>query len=138
MTDAEADDREAIRELLLRYARGVDARDLALVRSCFVPGAAYRGALASGTIADALDALPAAMSRYTATRHAITAQSLDIDGDTARSSADCTAQHWLPDGSCRTVSVRYDDELVRGPTGWRISRRHVEQLRALGEEDPDA
>jgi ketosteroid isomerase-like protein len=138
MTDAEADDREAIRELLLRYARGVDARDLALVRSCFVPGAAYRGALASGTIADALDALPAAMSRYTATRHAITAQSLDIEGDTARSSADCTAQHWLPDGSCRTVSVRYDDELVRGPAGWRISRRHVEQLRAYGEEDPDA
>jgi hypothetical protein len=138
MTDAEADDREAIRELLLRYARGVDARDLALVRSCFVPGAAYRGALATGTITDALDALPAAMSRYTATRHAITAQSLEIDGDTARSSADCTAQHWLPDGGCRTVSVRYHDELVRGPGGWHISRRDVEQLRTHVEEDPDA
>ena len=138
MTDAEADDRAAIRELLLRYARGVDARDLALVRSCFVPGAAYHGALASGTIADALDALPAAMGRYTATRHAITTQTLDITGDTARSSTGCTAQHWLPDGTCRTVSVCYHDELVRGPTGWRIRRRDVEQLRIHGEEDPDA
>ena len=138
MTDAEVDDRVAIRELLLRYARGVDARDLALVRSCFVPGAAYRGALATGTIADALEALPAAMSRYTATRHSITAHSLEIDGDTARSSADCTAQHWLPDGACRTVNVRYHDELVRGPGGWRISRRDVEQLRTHVEEDPNA
>jgi hypothetical protein len=138
MTDAEADDREAIRELLLRYARGVDTRDLALVRSYFVPGAAYRGALATGTIADALEALPAAMGRYTATRHSISAQSLEIDGDSARSSADCTALHWLPDGRCRTVSVRYHDELVRGPSGWRISRRDVEQLRTRVEEDPDA
>jgi len=138
MTDAEVDDRVAIRELLLRYARGVDARDLALVRSCFVPGAVYRGALATGTIADALEALPAAMSRYTATRHSITAQSLEIAGDTARSSADCTAQHWLPDGACRTVNVCYHDELVRGPGGWRISRRDVEQLRTHAEEDPNA
>jgi ketosteroid isomerase-like protein len=138
MTDAEVDDRVAIRELLLRYARGVDARDLALVQSCFAPGAGYRGALATGTIADALEALPAAMRRYTATRHAITSQSVDIEGDIARSSADCTAHHWLPDGSCRTMTVRYHDELARGPGGWRITRREVEQLRTYTEEDPDA
>jgi hypothetical protein len=138
MTDTEVDDRVAIRELLLRYARGVDARDLALVGSCFVPGAGYRGALATGTIADALAALEGTMRRYTATRHAITAQTLAIEGDTARSSADCTAQHWLPDGSCRTVTVRYHDELVRGPNGWRITRREVEPLGLRSEEGPDA
>ena len=67
MTADEIDDRTAIREVLLRYARGVDARDLALVASCFTPDAAYRGALASGTIADALAALPhghAALRRH--------------------------------------------------------------------------
>jgi len=137
MTDAEANDRVAIRELLLRYARGVDARDLALVDSCFAPGAGYRGALATGTIADALAALSTAMHRYSATRHAITAHTLAIDGDAARSSADCTAQHWLPDGSCRTVRVRYHDELARGPDGWRITRREVEQVRTRSEEVPD-
>ena len=138
MPDAQAEDRVAIRELMLRYARGIDARDLAVVRSCFTPDAGYRGMLATGTIADALDALPDAMQRYTATRHAITAQTVDLQGDTARSSTDCTAHHWLPDGACRTVSVRYHDELARGPGGWRITQREVEQIRTYTEEDPDA
>lgn len=138
MTAEEIDDRIAIRELLLRYARGVDARDLPLVASCFTPDAPYRGALASGTIADALAALLTAMRRYTATRHAITGHSLELDGDTAQSSADCTAQHWLPDGACRTVGVRYRDELRRGPDGWRIARRDVETLWTRGLEHDDA
>lgn len=137
MTEQEIDDRVSIRELLLRYVRAVDARDLGLVASCFTPDAGYRGALAAGTIADALAALPAAMARYTATRHTITGQSVEIDADTAHSSADCTAQHWLPDGGCRTVGVRYRDDLVRGADGWRITRRDVEHLWTRGEEEAD-
>jgi len=133
----EIDDRTAIRELLLRYARGVDARDASLVASCFTSDAAYRGALASGTITDALAALADAMGRYEATRHAITAQEVEVDGDSARSHADCTAQHWLPDGSSRTVGVRYHDELARGPEGWRITRREVERLWTRAAEDRD-
>ena len=137
MTEQEHDDRVCIRELLLRYARGVDARDLDLVASCFTPDAAYRGALATGTISDALVALPAAMRRYTATRHAITGHSVVVDGDTATSSADCTAQHWLPDGGCRAVGVRYHDDLLRGADGWRITRREVEHLWTRGQEEAD-
>ena len=133
----EVDDRTAIRGLLLRYARGVDARDTSLVASCFTSDAAYRGSLAAGTIGDALDALGDAMARYQATRHAITSHEVEIDGDSARSHADCTAQHWLPDGSSRTVGVRYHDELVRGPGGWRITRREVERLWTRGVEDRD-
>ncbi len=138
MTDEEIDDPAAIREVLLRYARGVDARDFALVASCFTPDAGYRGALASGTIADALAALPDRMRRYTGTRHAITGQSVEVEGNRAHSSADCTAQHWLPGGGCRTIGVRYRDELVRGPDGWRIVRRDVETLWTRGEESDDA
>jgi ketosteroid isomerase-like protein len=137
VTEQEIDDRTSIRELLLRYACGVDARDLPAVASCFAPDARYHGALASGTIVDALAALPGAMQRYTATRHAITGHSLEIAGDTATSIADCTAQHWLPTGGCRTVGVRYHDELVRGADGWRITRRDVEQLWTRSEEDDD-
>ena len=121
MPPAADDDRTAIHELILRYARGVDGRDLAAVASCFTPDAAYRGALAMGTIADALAALPAAMARYTATRHAITATRRRRRRHRAQH-ADCTAQHWMADGGCRTVGVRYHDELARGPDGWRITR----------------
>lgn len=138
MSDEPVDDRVAIREVLLRYARGVDARDLDTVAACFAPDAAYRGALATGTIGDALAALGVAMQRYTATRHAIGGQSVEIEGDTARSSADCTAKHWLPDGGCRTVGVRYRDRLERNAGGWRITRREVETLWSRGEEQDDA
>ncbi len=137
MTGLEADDRVAIRELLLRYARGVDARDLALVASCFTPDAIYRGTLATGTVSDALAALPGAMRRYTATRHAITAHSVQVDGDVAQSDAECTAQHWRADGGCRTVAVRYRDQLARGADGWRIVRRDVETLWTRGGDGGD-
>src|SRR5262249_57367421 len=46
----EVDDRTAIRELLLRYARGVDARDTSLVGSFLPSDAAYRRALAAGAL----------------------------------------------------------------------------------------
>ena len=85
----------------------------------------------------ALAALTTAMRRYTATRHAIGAQDVEIAGDTARTSTDCTAQHWLPEGGCRTVGVRYHDQLVRGPGGWRIARRDVDTLWTRGEEHDD-
>jgi ketosteroid isomerase-like protein len=128
-------DRRAIREVVLRYASAVDGRDLAAVASCFTPVASYRGALAVGTIADALAALPAAMARYTATRHTITRHEAVVDGDTARSVSDCTARHWMAAGGCRVVVVRYRDELARGADGWRITRRDVEPLpSANGEE----
>jgi ketosteroid isomerase-like protein len=138
VTADDADDRAAIRELLLRYARGVDSRDVALVASCFTPDAAYRGGLADGTIRDALAALRGAMERYTATRHAIGAQTIELDGDVARSTADCTALHQRADGRRRTVAVRYHDHLVRGPDGWRIVWRQVERLWTRDEEDDDA
>src|SRR5262249_22813509 len=54
-------DREDVRDVLLSYARGVDAKDLARVAACFTPDAAYDGALGTGTIADALRSLDGAM-----------------------------------------------------------------------------
>lgn len=137
MSGAPIDDRIAIREVLLRYARAVDARDLAVVASCFTPDAHYRGALATGTVADALAALPTAMARYTATRHAITAHTVELAGDEATSTAECTAMHWRPDGTCRTVGLRYRDGLVRTAAGWRIARRDVESLWSRGEESTE-
>ena len=135
MTSATDDDRLAIRELLQRYARGVDTRDLALVASCFTSNAGYRGALAQGTVADALAALPAAMARYTATRHTITDHTAEVTGDTAHSTAACTARHWMPTGGCRVVGVRYRDELARGADGWRITRRDVDALWSRDDEE---
>jgi SnoaL-like domain len=121
-------DRAAIQDVLLRYARGVDRRDLDLVASCFLPDASYEGALASGTIADALARLRDRLARYDSTMHFIGNQLIEITGDVARSETYAIAYHRLAEeGAAKlfTVGVRYLDELVRAGTGWRIQRRVV-------------
>ena len=121
-------DRAAIQEVLLRYARGVDRGDLELVASCFTPDASYEGALASGTIADALDRLRDAMARYDGTMHFVGNQLIEIDGDTASSETYAVAYHRLTEsGEVKlfTVGVRYLDELTRAGDEWRIRARVV-------------
>ena len=117
----------AVRDLLYRYARGVDRRDLALVRACFAPGARYEGALAHGSIEDMLAALPAAMRRYASTLHVMGEPCVELAGDEARSTTPTLAYHVLhdPPGALRTVAVRYDDVLERTTAGWRIASRRV-------------
>lgn len=121
-------DRAAITDVLLRYARGVDRRDLDLVASCFTPDAIYEGALARGTIADALVRLRDRMARYDSTMHFIGNQLIEISGDTAISETYAIAYHRLTEageGKLFIVAVRYLDELTHdGPT-WRIRRRVV-------------
>ncbi len=128
MTAAALRDREDVRDVLLQYARGVDAKDLPRVAACFTPDAAYHGALGHGTIDEALAALDGAMRRYAATVHRIASQTVAVDGDRARSEADCLAEHVLADGGQLTVAVRYHDDLVRAADGWRIARRAVTTL----------
>jgi hypothetical protein len=118
----------AVRDLLYRYARGVDRRDLELVRSCFAPDARYEGALASGTIADMLAALPAAMARYTTTLHFMSEPAVTVDGRAARCETPTIAFHVLRgSGALRTVAVRYFDSLEFDPAGWRIVARRVQR-----------
>ena len=121
-------DRAAIHEVLLRYARGVDRRDFALVASCFMPGAAYDGALAQSTIENALAALPERMARYHSTMHFLGNQLVELNGDTAHSETYAVAYHRLTAGGVsqlRVVAIRYLDDLVRHVEQWRIQRRVV-------------
>ena len=121
-------DRAAIHDVLLRYARGVDRRDLGLVASCFLPDASYEGALARGTIGDALAALRDRMARYDTTMHFIGNQLIEINGDTASSETYAVAYHRLTEnGEAKlfAIGVRYCDGLVRDGDQWRIQRRVV-------------
>ncbi len=120
--------RAAIQDVLLRYARGVDRRDLDVVAPCFTPDAAYEGALACGTITDALERLRDSIAHYESTLHFIGNQLIEINGDTAKSETYAIAYHRLTDGGegrLFTVAVRYLDELVHLGGQWRICRRVV-------------
>jgi len=121
-------DRAAIQDLMLRYARGVDRKDLDLVASCFTAGASYEGALATGTITDALARLRDRMARYERTMHVVGNQLIELNGDTASSETYAVAYHRLTeDGTAKllTVGVRYLDDLARDGEQWRIRRRVV-------------
>ena len=132
-------DREAIHDVLLRYARGVDRKDLDLVASCFTPDAAYEGALGTDTVATALASLRDAMARYEGTLHFIGNQLIELSGDSARSETYAIAYHRLSiDGAASlfTVGVRYLDDLARHAERWLIHRRVVktewQRTEALG------
>lgn len=121
-------DRAAIQDVMLRYARGVDRKDLDLVASCFLPDAAYEGALAHGTITEALARLRTSMARYESTMHFVGNQLIEISGDSAQSETYAVAYHRLTEGNVTqlfAVGVRYLDELVRAGEQWRIRRRVV-------------
>jgi len=123
-------DRAAIRDVLLRYARGVDRRDLHLVAACFMANAAYEGALGNGTVETALAALPQRLQRYERTMHFMGNQLIEVHGDAATSETYAIAYHQLTtDGAPKllTVGIRYLDDLVRHDGTWRICRRVVQR-----------
>ena len=119
-------DRAAIQDVLLRYARGVDRKDLRLVATCFAPDAAYDGTLGRGRIGDALEKLGEAMERYDRTMHFIGNHSIEVAGEVATSEAYCLAHHVLRDGGRLVVAVRYLDDLVRRDGRWMITARKAE------------
>ncbi|HSP96981.1 MAG TPA: nuclear transport factor 2 family protein [Candidatus Dormibacteraeota bacterium] len=121
-------DRTAIHDLIMRYARGVDRRDLNLVASCFAAGAAYDGSLGTGGIDVVLAALRERMPRYRTTMHFLTNPLIEVDGDRASSETYALVYHRLEsedDAEDFIVGVRYLDELVRRPDGWRIISRRT-------------
>jgi hypothetical protein len=131
VTLAEATDRLALRDLVCRYARGVDRRDLALVRSCFTADCRYDGALGRGSIDVAIEALGDAMARYRTTFHLLGAQHvLACNAGAAEIETYAMAHHLLrePAGRHRTVGVRYDDACRRDAGGWRIAARTVRRV----------
>jgi 3-phenylpropionate/cinnamic acid dioxygenase small subunit len=119
-------DRAAIHDLLMRYARGVDRRDLESVAACFAPDARYEGALGIGSIEVALSALRERMQRYQTTMHFLANQLIELNSDRARCETYALVYHRLAEESDQedfVVGVRYVDELARHGDGWWIVHR---------------
>src|SRR5262249_59948693 len=109
-----------------------------LVASCFTADAAYEGALAHGTVVEALAALGSAMERYASTLHFVGNVVIEIGGDTASSETYAIAYHRLKDAPrLRVVAVRYCDTLVRRDGRWLIARRGAHRAWERMEEVAD-
>ena len=118
------DDR-AIRDVVLRYCRGIDRMDEALVRACYHPDASDAHGSFEGTVDDFIVWVWRVLSRYAATQHFVANQLVELDGPRARSETYGVAVHRTPDGPSEANLVtgfRFIDEFERRDT-WRILRR---------------
>jgi hypothetical protein len=120
-------DEARIRDVYVRYARGVDRLDRELLLSCFHSGQTIR----HGMDADALvDYLLTTASQHLANTHMMGQQWVEVEGDVAwtevyhLATALFPSENDKPEGT-RFVSARYCDRLERREGQWRIAAREV-------------
>lgn len=121
-------DEHQIREVLVRYATGMDRRELDLVRSCYHPDATDDHGAYSGGIDGFIAFCTEFLAPFENTMHFMGNTSVHVDGDVARSESYTLAYHHLPtrDGHPardHIVAFRYIDDFTRRNDEWRIKHR---------------
>ena len=138
------DDRAELVELLSHYADIADLKSFdALPRKVFTEDLTLDFESVTGMppmtvpLDSYVEVLRASFAPFKATHHAITGHVVTVDGDTAKIHAHVRAEHWFPDeNAARWLVVGfYDDEAVRTPDGWRLTRV---KLTAIHQENVPA
>jgi hypothetical protein len=124
---SEMADREAIRDCLYRYCRGIDRMDAEVLASAYWPGAMDYHTGFTGTVEQFVEwALPrlAAMEQN---RHMIGNVLIRLAGDEARVESYLWSVSVLPGEEPRQVMVcgRYLDRFEKRQDEWRIAERMV-------------
>jgi hypothetical protein len=119
-----------IRDVHLRYCRGVDRMDWDLVRSCYHPDATDDHGSFKGEIEGFLKWVAVALERYEVTAHFTGNQLVEVTGDTAWAEHYARIYHRRAATEAEPpedfiVNVRYVDRLERRNGPWKIARRVV-------------
>lgn len=134
MTDGDlAQDRQEIRDLMARYARGIDRMDWQLVRSCYHPGARDDRGVFRGDVEELITFLASdqALPAFACTMHTMSNQNVVIDGPCADAETYCITYHRSTERQRDwgradvTIGLRYVDELERHDGRWGIVNRVV-------------
>lgn len=123
-------DHEEIRQLLFRYARGVDRADLELIQSVYAEGGTdHHGPFDGPGVDFAHVVVDGAKKVWDCVgNHHITNHYIELDGDKARAEVYFLACHPHADNGHPELAVlsgRYLDELERRDGTWGIVRRTV-------------
>jgi ketosteroid isomerase-like protein len=120
-------DRQAIRDCVYRYSRGVDRHDDELLASVFHPDAIdQHGNLFLGRAPDFVRWANGAHSGYVSHTHSITSHSCEIDGNVAHAESYVLTVHRHADGRrVRVLGGRYVDRFERRDGEWKIAVRRV-------------
>jgi hypothetical protein len=125
----EISDRLEIEQLLVRYCYAIDQRDWDVYRAVYTRDAVIDDVSAGpGNSVDDMVEFPSrALERVVLIQHAISTANIEIDGDSASARTICHCPVVLDRGDGETQmffqGLWYQDELVRTPDGWRISKR---------------
>ncbi len=138
-------DESDLRDLIHRYALGLDTRDWDLWRSAFtdevvIDTSDYEPDPPTRRLP--VDAYVSFVSRlfagFEATQHLIGSHRFSVDGDRATITAHFRAEHWstvAQGGDRYTMFGTYVDECERTPYGWRISSVKLHLLRQEGNRE---
>jgi ketosteroid isomerase-like protein len=117
-------DKEAIRDCLLRYSRGVDRHDRKLMLSAYHPDAFDDHGVSSGDPATFVDwALNYHQTYQIRHQHRITNVTIDLDGDTAHVESYYCFWGENREGPPTLAFGRYVDQFERRDGAWAIAYR---------------
>lgn len=127
-------DREDIVDVLIRYATGIDSRDWPLFRTVFTDECTldYGEIGTWNGVAAVTEFMDRAHAAAGHTMHRLSNHAIAITGDTATARTYVDGLIMAADNNSGVNAVGfYDDELVRTPEGWRISRRRFTPVRVV-------
>lgn len=117
-------DKEAVREVSLRYTRGIDRHDDELFRSAYHPGARDDHGAFIGLGTDFVEYANRVHSEnWVCHQHYVTNQVIDLDGDTAHCESYFLAVLKRSDAICDLVGGRYIDRIERRAGHWAVADR---------------
>lgn len=128
MSPKEAATREELRDLVMRYSRGVDRRDYALIRSLYWDDAVDdHGEMFCGSPDEYMQWLPQALAPLDSTIHSISNSLFVIDGDVAEGEHYGVAFHRTREQPRQEIVIygRYYDRYERRDGVWKFARRKI-------------
>lgn len=136
-------DREAVANVIKRYAKAIDTRDWALLKTVFTEDVeadfrSFGGREVQKGRETWVGIVKGTISGLDATQHFTGNHVAEVDGDRARLNAYIIAAHWLDDArgdSEYTVGGDYDIELRREGDGWRICKYTLNVTWHRGNRD---
>jgi hypothetical protein len=122
--------KDEIRELALLYSRGVDRKDIGLLKSLYTgDGWDAHGAYFDGPAADYIAFLERSLPHMHVGGHHVCNHLIAVDGDSAEGEVYAMAWHLIPDGAGGLKhdiqAVRYIDRYRREDGRWKFARRDV-------------
>jgi SnoaL-like domain len=122
--------KDQIRELAMLYSRGVDRKDIELLRSLYAKGSTdNHGKYFNGDAEDYLKFLEKSLPHMPMSGHFIANHLISVDGDRAEGEVYALCYHLLPDRNGGFVedfkAVRYVDRYCKQDGRWLFAARVV-------------